>query len=220
MRNNSITDFASGLTTLGALALIVLSNCEWPPSTHRKLHAAIGKAIAWEALRSLGNGGRIMVIARDTATFKQPAAEIQLNSFKEEIRKSNATIAAAQFLQVDPLRPMQVPPGDFFEMIRKAPAGNVIVSFMGPPLLTEEQRGQLGTIKPRIVAFCPGTTAGSIDLRTLFDQQLLHAAVVSRGNSLRSLPRDRALADSFDQLYVSVTAANLASLPDTTDTSQ
>ena len=217
MQNSSITDFASGLTTLGALALIVFSNREWPPSTHRKLHAAVGKAIAREAVSLLGHGGQITVIARDTETFKQPAAEIQLNSFKEEIRRSNATIGAAQFLQVDPLRPVEVPPGDFFELIRKAPVRNVIVSFMGPPLLSEEQRGQLGTVKPRVVAFCPGSVAGSIDLRALFDQQLLHAAVVSRRNSGRSPPGDKGLADSFDRLYMSVTAANLASLPDPTE---
>ena len=220
MQNSRITEFASALTTLGALTVMVVSNCEWPPSTHRKLHAAIGKAIAREALSLLGNGGQITVIARDTATFQQPAAEIQLNSFREEIRRSKATIGTTQFLQVDPLRPLQVPPGDFFELIRRAPSGNVIVSFMGPPLLTEEQRGQLGTVKPRIVAFCPGSVAGSIDLRALFDQQLLHAAVVSRRNSGRSPPSDKGLADSYERLYRSVTAVNLDSLPDSTNTPQ
>jgi len=161
-----------------------------------------------------------MVIARDTATFKQPAAEIQWNSFKEEIRRANVTIGAAQFLQVDPLRPLQVPPGDFFEMIRKTPAGNVVVSFMGPPLLTEEQRGQLGTLKPKIVAFCPGGLVDAIDLRALFDQQLLHAAVVSRRDSGRSPPGDKGFADSFDRLYLLVTGANLSGLEDPKDGSQ
>ena len=167
--------------------------------------------MAQQALSLLGKGGQMKVIARDTAAFKQPAAEIQLHSFKKEIRRAGVAIAAMQLIQVDPLRPLEVPPGDFFESIRKAPPGSVIVSFMGPPLLSDEQRGELGAPKARIVAFCSGDLADHVDLRALFDQQLLHAAVVSRrsaGDSRNSRP-----AESFDQLYMSVTASDLSALP-------
>src|SRR5207249_10552895 len=137
--------------------------------------------------------------------FKQPAADIQLNSFKKELRRGGGTIAATQLIQVDPLRPLEVPPGDFFEWIRKAPPGSVIVSFMGPPLLTEEQRSQLGVIKPKIVAFCSGNLPDYVDLRALFDRQLLHAAVVSRRNSEPPPSKAKAWTGSFDQLYMTAT---------------
>jgi hypothetical protein len=159
----------------------------------------------------LDKGGQLKVIARDTAAFKQPAADIQLQSFKKEIRRAGVAIAAMQLLQVDPLRPLEVPPGDFFESIRRAPSGSVIVSFMGPPLLSDEQRGELGGAKARIVAFCSGDLADHVDLRALFDQQLLHAAVVSR-RSVADAPNSRP-AESFDQLYMSVSAADLSALP-------
>ncbi len=213
MGNNRAVEIVSGLTTLGALAVIILFTGEWPPSTHRKLHEAIGHAMARQALSLSDNGAHILVIARDTVAFKQPAADIQLNSFKKELRRGGGTIAAMQLIQVDPLRPLEVPPGDFFEWIRKAPPGSVIVSFMGPPLLTEEQRSQLGVIKPKVVAFCSGNLTDHLDLRTLFDQQLLHAAVVSRHGSPGVSLNSQKQAESFDQLYMSVTAANLTSLP-------
>ena len=153
------------------------------------------------------------MITRDTTAFRQPAADILLGSFKKEVRKAHATIAATQLIQVDPLRPVQVPSGDFVELIRKAPSGSVIVSFMGPPLLTEEQRSQLGAIKPRIVAFCSGNLADYIDLRALFDQQLLHAAVVSRPNAPGSTSNPEKPQQSFEQLYITVTATNPSSIP-------
>jgi hypothetical protein len=213
MRSSRAVEIVSGLTTLGALALITLVTCEWPPSLNWRLHAAIGRTMAQQALSLLGKGGQITVIARDTVAFKQPAADFQLDSFKREVRRGGAKIAAAQLIQVDPLRPLEAPPGDFFELIRNAPSGSVIVSFMGPPLLTEEQRSQLSVIKPRIVAFCSGNLSDYIDLRALFDQQLLHAAVVSRRLSSAANLDPKMPAASFDQLYTVVTAANLSGLP-------
>ena len=211
MRNSRAAEIISVLTTLGSLAVIIFGTCEWPPSTNRRLHEAIGRTMAQQALRLLGKGGQIKVIARDTAAFKQPAADFQLQSFKKEVRRAGVAIAAMQLLQVDPLRPLQVPPGDFFELIRKAPSGSVIVSFMGPPLLSDEQRVELGGTKARIIAFCSGDLADHVDLRTLFDRQLLHAAVVSRRSAAD--PRNSKPAESFDQLYMSVTAADLSALP-------
>src|SRR5438093_1075733 len=213
MQNSRATEIVTGLTTLGALAFMVFSTCEWPSSPDRKLHTAIGKAMAREALNLLADGGQILVITRDTTAFRQPAADILLGSFKKEVRKAHATIAATQLIQVDPLRPVQVPSGDFVELIRKAPSGSVIVSFMGPPLLTEEQRSQLGAIKPRIVAFCSGNLPDYVDLRALFDRQLLHAAVVSRRNSEPPPSKAKAWTGSFDQLYMTATAADHSSLP-------
>src|SRR5262245_42934998 len=150
------------------------------PGINPKPHEATGWMLAQQGLTLLKPGGQIIVIARDTAAFKNPASDIQLASFKKTIRQAHATVASVHALQVDPLRPVEVPPGDFFELIRSAPKGSVIVSFMGPPLLSEAQRTRLPESKPVIVAFCSGSLPERIDLQTLFNQGLLHAAVVSR----------------------------------------
>ena len=80
-----------------------------------------------------------------------------------------------------------------------------------PPLLTEEQLGHLGAVTPKIVAFCSGNLAERVDLRPLFERQLLHAAVVSRPSSTKAPASPTGLSRSFDELYQSVTAANLSS---------
>jgi hypothetical protein len=76
---------------------------------------------------------------------------------------------------------------------------------LGPPLLSETQWHQLAPIKPKIIAFCPGTTARSVDLGRLFDAGFLHGAVVSRPASAAN---SGAHTESFDDLYLEVTAAN------------
>ena len=210
MRDNKFIQALAGAVSLGSVVVMTITlRGGFPPGVERGPHEAAGWALATQALSLLKPGGHIMLIMRDTAEFKNPATDIQLASFKKELRKTHASISMVQALQVDPLRPMEVPPGDFLEWIRKSPDGSVIVSFMGPPILTDGQRKQLGEIKPAIVAFCPGGVPERVSLHALFDNGLLHAAIVSRQNLTLSATKPRTLQAWFDQHFVIVTAANV-----------
>ncbi|MGO9200066.1 MAG: hypothetical protein ACLQM8_05945 [Limisphaerales bacterium] len=207
MRDSKAVNVIAGLVVLGASAAILFSlRGGFPPRPNPKPHQAAGWMMARLALGLLKPGGQIVIISRDTAAFKNPATEIQLASFKKALRKSHAVIGSIRAIQVDPLKPVEAPPGDFFELIRQTPGENVIVSFMGPPLLTEAQAGQLGAAKPGIVAFCSGGLPDQIDLRWFFERGLLQAAVVSRPNPLASQPKD--LQGWFDRFFVAVTTAD------------
>jgi hypothetical protein len=104
-------------------------------------------------------------------------------------------------LEVDPLRRVLVPSGDFQGWIHQGNRGDVIVSLMGPPVLSPSERSQLGDIKPAVVAFCPGNWPEQVDFRRLFGDGLVSAAVVSRPGVAAS----RNFADAF----VAVTKANV-----------
>lgn len=213
MRNRKSTETIALLSASAALVTIFLSCHELAPRIDRRLHAEIGKALAKEAISLLGHGGQITVIARDTETFRQPAIDILLESFKREAGRANALIGAIQWVQVDPLRPVEVPPGDFFELIRRSPAGHVIVSLLGPPLLTEEQRTKLGRVKPKIVAFCSGNLPEKIDLNWLFNAGLLHSAVVSRRGPPVAEDKRPTTPKAFDQLYRTIKAGDFSTSP-------
>ena len=209
MRNCKFTEIIAGLVTVAAVMVVFLSSYQLEPRIDRQLHTAIGKTLAKEALGLLGQGGQIAVIARDTESFRQPAIDILLQSFKREIARANASISATQWVQADPLRPVEVPPGDFFELIRRSPAEHVIVSLLGPPLLTEEQRNKLGRVKPKIVAFCSGNLAEKIDLSQLFGAGLLHSAVVNRRVPPEATGNRPTTPKSFEQLYMTIKAADV-----------
>ena len=212
MRNSRPIGLIAGLTLLAAVATILFSLYETPPRFQPQPHEAVGWVMARQALSFLKPGGHITVISRDTSVFKQPALDHQLASFQATLEKAHVAPATVQALQVDPLRPVEVPAGDFYECMRKASPGGVIVSFMGPPLLTEAQRGQLGEIKPKIVAFCAASLPDPAYLKVLFDQGLLHAAVVGRGNALPPATNPKDPQGWFDRFFLAVTAANAASL--------
>jgi hypothetical protein len=195
----------------GILAILIVSllSVRFPPSPDKGLHREIGQALA--ALVTLVGkpGGSVTVITRDTEAFHQPALVVLLDSFKSALKNSPLQLGSVESIQADPLRPVDVPPGDFFELIRKAKQGDVIVSFLGPPLLTDQQRVQLGTPKPKIVAFCPGDVVASQALSFLFEAGLLHAAVIAIRPSAKAAEGQL----GFKDLYRVVTEKDFKTLP-------
>jgi hypothetical protein len=212
MRDSKVIQGIAGLVTLGAAVSVCLTlQGGGSPRLDSRPHEAAGWFMARETLRHLKPGGQVILITRDTSAFANPATDVQLASFRKTLRKARVTVGSIQSLQVDPLRPVEVPAGDFQELIGKAPKGSVIVSFMGPPpLLSSAQRQHLGETKPAIVAFCPGSLPERANLSALFEQGLLQAAVISRRNPPPSSARPKGLQACFDQAFTGITSLDAA----------
>jgi hypothetical protein len=189
-------DALAVIVCLASLVIAALAVWNLPPKTDSAVYAQVGKTLAQQALAVLPAGGRIVIITRDLQVYRQPAMEIALKEFRNGVGRT-AEIDT-HFVQVDPLRPVEVPPGDFYETIRRAKTNDVIVSFLGPPILEPEQQEKLTGNKRKIVALCTGNMAEQADLGDLARRGLLHAAIVNRrvdGNTRK------AGTLSFDQLY-------------------
>ena len=213
MRDSKIIGGLAGMVILGSVAGLSLAlQGGFGPSFDSKTYEASGWGVAQQALHLLKPGGRVVVVTRDTTAFKNPATDIQLAAFKKVLQAARVPIESILALQVDPLRPVRVPSGDFLQLIRKTSADSVIVSFMGPPLLDEAQRRQLGEAKPEIVAFCSGSLAETVDLTALFSQGLLQAAVITRRNGPRGSATPSSLQGWFDQSFAVVTASDPGAL--------
>jgi hypothetical protein len=213
MRDNKLVGTVSVLVTLSSCLAVVLSfSGVLGPSLDTSPHEAAGRVLARQARALLKPGGQITVIARDTAAFQNPATDLQLAAFRKELMKAGTAISSVQVIQIDPLRPTAVPSGDFFQCVKGSTRESVIVSLMGPPVFTEAQVAQLNEAKPAIVAFCPGPIRDQVNLRTLFAQGLLKAAVVSRRNKDIKRSPTRNEREAFDSRFVEVTSANLSAL--------
>jgi len=205
MRDSRPLSIAAALVAVGGAALAFVAVTDFPPSIDKPFHRDVGQAIAREALRYLKPTGSLVVLVRDTSEFPHPEADALLEGFRGALGTSGREIDSVRSLQLDPLRPLAVPPGDFYELLRTTRAGGVIVSFMGPPELTPEQRAQLPPAKAEVVAFCPGNIPRRSNLRELLEAGLVQAAVVDR-------PGARARSKTFDEAYRVVRQADATSL--------
>jgi hypothetical protein len=213
MRDNKAIGTLAGLVALGcSVALVFSVSGGFGPRLDPLPHQAAGRVLAEQTLSLLKPGGLVTVITRDTSTFQNPATDVLLASLRNQLAKAGVKIASLQALEVDPLRPVAVPAGDFFQWIKNSAKGSVIVSLMGPPVLNETQSAQLGEVKPAIVAFCSGPVREQVDLRSLFSSGLLHAAVVSRRNVTSQNRSSLSEQQSFERQFIAVTPSNLAAL--------
>lgn len=173
-------------------------------------HLALGEALAERTVTLLGSGGRITLIVPDTVTFKYPGAELQLKAFHRALRRAGLSVAVTNVIRLDPLRPPRVPPGD--EVFRKQSDADVVVSLMGPPSLTAEQKARLGEKRPKVIAVCSGDMSRQINLKALFADNLLQAAIISRPKP-GPPPASENLAPWFDQYFQWITPQNVSDLP-------
>jgi len=204
------------LTTVAALSFLYFSIEGLPPRLEARPHEALGQALAREAAKLLGPGGRITIISRDTALFQNPATDAQLKGFHRTAQSAKVPVAGIKAIKIDPLRVASVPPGEFFDVLRKAAEGDVIVSLLGPPVLSEEQAALLDDKRPRVIAVCASALPARINLKSLFDQKLLDAAVISRPEPQPGGGKGESLEQTFDRWFVLITAANLSELPPAT----
>ncbi len=212
MANKRVINWLAGAVIMAAVVWLYLFFNPRPPGIDRALHKRVGEVLAAEAIKLLEPGARLIVIARAKEPFEVPAAAAQLDAFMRAIEKSGKKISATRLIKVDPLRVTGVPPNEFFDLMRQAGSNDVIASFLGPPLLNDEQVSRLAGKRPRILALCSGAMPLQVDLRKMFERQLLVAAVVSRTNAPAQARAGGAEA-TFDQMFQVVTPANLTELP-------
>jgi hypothetical protein len=212
MRDSKLASTLSVFAIVFSTAAIYYSLRGGPsPSMNTAPHEAAGWVLGQQTLSLLEPGGRISVIARDTTAFENPASDVLLAGFKKALSKKDKKIDSISLIQADPLRPVEVPSGDFYELIRNTPKGSVIVSLLGPPMLTDSQRTRLNQVNPGVVAFCSGSIPEMLDLRVLFEKKLLQVAIISRRQPQQS-SRSTDLQGWFDRFFVCVTPSNLNAL--------
>jgi hypothetical protein len=203
VKNRPVLAVAAGLVLVGSLAALAWTWAGPPSPGPEPIQVAIGEALGRQTLKHLGPGGRLIVLTRDTATYPQPAADRVMAALTRTVKAGGGTAPEVQTFEVDPLRPAQVPPGDFLEQIRRAKSGDVVVSLMGPPLLSDEQRAQLPPSPAcRVVALCAGPFPDAVAVRSLARQQVLHAAVMDRPDGGAAVPAARRGREAFEDRYV------------------
>jgi hypothetical protein len=210
MRNSPAINAVAVVATLASAVGIWFGTGPRYSQSDARLQSELGRALAQEAVQLGTPTGKILVILRDSDAFPSPSTETALAGFTKELQRAGRGEPILQRMQTDPLRPLQVPGGDFAELLRKGGPGDVVVSFMGPPNLTPEKKAALGGIRAKVVAFCPGSIPEQMDLRQLADAGLLHSAILNRPATGSGAMKAKPRADSFDDLYVRASLAELS----------
>lgn len=206
---------ASLLLMTVAVALLVFHYYHPGPKIEARPHLGIGEELAARVVK-LNGSGRIILIAPDTSSGKFPGAKVQLKAFHAALQRANLAVAITNIVKIDPNRVLRVPPGDFADILRKLTDADVVVSLLGPPILSAEQKVRVGERHPRVIAVCSGDLPRQVNLKSIFADQFLHAAIVSRPSPALTLPGSDRPADWFNHFFLWITPQNLPDLSEST----
>src|SRR6267143_3618124 len=209
--NKKATNVIAAVVTFVSVIALYTTLHGFGPRVDTTAHKALGQMVAEEALKARGPAGRITVLARDTGTQKNPYADAELETLQHTLKKARGVITTTRLLKLNPIRLIAVAPGDFFDVLKKASEEDVVVSLIGPPVLSDQQAAKLGERHPKIVAICAGWTPQQVNLRRIFEQGLLSAAIISRPDP--SASGGRSMEETFSRNFAVITSANLSELP-------
>lgn len=185
------------------------------PRFDRREHIGVGTVLAEQAAKLATGGGRIVLIVPDTKLFDYPGAEAQLKAFHSTLRQAKLRVSATYPIQLDPLRPPRAPATDLVDILRKYNSeSDVVVSLLGPGVPSPELKQRLPAKHARIIALCSGEMPRQINLASLFEDNLLHVAIVSRPNPDFIRPASDEPRVWFDHLYQVVSTRQAVELLD------
>src|SRR5882762_9667776 len=98
------TTLIAALVTIASVLFLYFSLHGFGPRMDTSAHRALGQALAREALKLRGSGGRVSVIARDTESQKNPFADAQLKAFRQTLKEAGVAIATTRYLKFNPIR--------------------------------------------------------------------------------------------------------------------
>jgi len=177
-------------------------------------YVALGEVAAKATSGLLEGHGRIVLVVNETDHHTATALGQAVKVFNATLKKAGGVeVAATETLRasagpaisgVEPL-----PPAKFLELVAKHASADALVSFVGVPRLTPEQIGQLPQPHPKIVA----AVTFNPPARSLFEQGVLHLAIVPQA---AGTPSDRTPASTqewFDANYRLITPETSSTLP-------
>ena len=167
-----------------AAVAVIVASCAWIYFTQFStakynvgLHQQVGEALAEQTANLIGKKGRVVSIAIDTKEW--PELKTQIAAFKAKLKKLGEY--ELREYEMDPKDQPKYGVGSglsgrrYVRTVKKNEMADVFVSFIGAPALSDEEVAELGN-KPKLIA----ESRSPDNLQKLFQNQLLHVAIVSR----------------------------------------
>lgn len=215
-KNKPVVTLVAIAAIVVSLIFIFMSQCESAPKVNLKPYLAVSEVLADETAKLVGpSGGSIVVVALDTKKSKMPTVEAQLNAFTAAIKKKgNITIASVEGLSPEKMAEvgpeMGLPSDLFHQVLAKNAGAKAIVSFLGAPMLKDDEIAKLPQAMPKLIAFA----SFGMGLKKLFDEHVIQVAIVPNFEpNPNPAKKPSTSREWFDQYYKVVTKETADKLP-------
>ena len=195
---------------LVSICSLLLTHCHPPKKIDLRRYRALGYGMAIETSKLLHDQGQIIVVSFDRSAPVMKPFQIEMDTFYSTIKKeTHLTVLREETAPTTAIAAagigMSMDSKIYKKLIAENPKISAIVSFLGPPRLTDEEFNQLPTELPKVVAY----TANPHGLKRIFGDQLIHVAIANAFPPQKSKPGKK-LQDLFNFYYKVITEKDAA----------
>lgn len=180
------------------------------PKIDLGVYEALGAITAEETAKLLQDKARLLLIARDTGSDKNPSLEAQIDAFQQTLKKHrNLSIAVERFV-ASPMTMMAtgggIPPDQFSQILEKYKDISAIVVFCPLPPLSDSDVASLKNRKARIVV----ASSFRPDYSGLMKQGVVEMVIAPKPEPPPpDAPQPRTLRELFDREFVILRGADV-----------
>jgi hypothetical protein len=182
---------------------------ERSPKINLSTYEALGAVTAEETAKLLGNKGRVLVMAHDTGSDKNPSVEAELEAFQRTLKKHAGLSQVTERFAATPMLMMATGGGVPQEQLARAlEAHGDITALVLFCALPPSADSELVTLRKRGVKTVVVSSFRS-EYGRLLKQGAVHLAIAPQPESPPpGAQPPRTLRERFDQDYVIITAAD------------
>lgn len=200
------------LLLLGLLLLAAGTGCgRQEGKTDDRRFAALGEVMAKATAQLLGGKGTAVLVVPEPDPSQPNPYDATLAAFRPALTAAGVQITGVETVKLPGFVMSGSAPFSaqkFSELMQKDAAADVLVSFIGAPILTADQLAQLPSPHPKVVSvatYNPPT-------RDLFAQKIFYLAAVPKPGADAAAPAPADPQACFDAGYQLVTPENAAVL--------
>jgi hypothetical protein len=195
------------LLTLVALASIYFTTFRGMPEPDRQPYKELGKKMADETAKLLGNQGRIaIIINREFGAFPIPYLDVEMKVFMDALKQKGIMVAGIERVEMEKVGLAR--PDAFLAAVENQKSVGAIVSVVGFPLGPNRQPGDFRNYRARFIVVAPYEPG----LRRLLQEDIIQIAILPRFAS-PTTNGSRQAPQTFDGGFEIFTSRDASRLP-------
>jgi hypothetical protein len=221
------------IVLLGISILIILASASFiykntgGVPVHTEPFVYVGNVMAAETAKLLENKGEVLVLVQKDESSEK-LIQKQTNRFLDALKKTGVTVKATETLTDQQLgrgfgpdlgvgntsESMGVSLELFFSLLEKYPGISAVVSFVGTPVVKQEDLSKFTETTPKLLVFAPFAFSAGLNIKQLLTENVVQVAIVNRFEALEHPEKEPSTPEEwFNISYQVVTPEKAEALP-------
>jgi len=187
LKNSTLVGVLAALVTVVLVGRLIYKQLDHNPKVNVEPFAMLGSMVAEETSKLLPSGGKVVILAVDTAKYKIATLDTLLSAFKKGL-KGNVAILSVEKLRIPSTAfmaissgalappPGQFAPGQFQKIVQNYSSADAIISFVGLPPSLSSSSNELLQKHSKIIVVSERDT----ELLNILSSRMIDLAIVPR----------------------------------------